>query len=72
MAGIVVSDTIKVTSEIGESQIQICIGDIIKLSKEEKVDVLVISAFPGKKIITKVENDGLTHYGTTLSLMSTI
>jgi hypothetical protein len=68
MAGIVVSDTIKVTSEIGESQIQICIGDIIKLPKEEKVDVLVVSAFPGKKIIT----NGLTHYGATLPLMSTI
>jgi hypothetical protein len=47
MAGIVVADTIKVTNDTGESEIQICVGDIIKLPKEEKVDVLVISAFPG-------------------------
>ena len=48
MADILVADTIKVTNEIGESEIQICVGNIIKLPKEEKVDVLVISAFPGR------------------------
>ena len=52
MAGIVVADTIKVTNDIGEPEIQICVGNIIELPKEEKVDVLVISAFPDDYVPT--------------------
>ena len=45
----IIADRIKVTTDIGDCQIQLCIGNIIKLPREDKVDVLVISAFPGRK-----------------------
>ncbi|XP_027053931.1 uncharacterized protein LOC113681070 [Pocillopora damicornis] len=44
---LIVHDTISLTTSSGVSSIQLCIGDITKLSKEEQVDVLVVSAFPG-------------------------
>ena len=47
MAGILVVDTLPVTTDTGECQIQLCVGDITALPKEDKVDVLVTSAFPG-------------------------
>ena len=47
MADIRVADRIHVTSEIGECDIHLCVGDITKLQNRDKVDVLVISAFPG-------------------------
>ena len=45
---LIVHDTLSLTTENGVSKIQLCIGDITKLPREEKVDVLVVSAFPGK------------------------
>ena len=45
---LIVHDTISLTTSSGVSSIQLCIGDITKLSKEEQVDVLVVSAFPGE------------------------
>ena len=50
MAGILIADTLKVESDIGECQIQLCVGDITTLPKEDGVDILVISAFPGRLI----------------------
>ena len=50
-----VDDRINVTSEIGECDIHLCVGDITKLQNRDKVDVLVISAFPGN-ICIHVEN----------------
>ncbi|CAH3154722.1 unnamed protein product, partial [Porites evermanni] len=44
---LIVHDTLSLTTETGVSKIQLCIGDITKLPREEKVDVLVVSAFPG-------------------------
>ena len=55
MADIRVADRINVTSEIGECDIHLCVGDITKLQNKDKVDVLVISAFPGN-ICIHVEN----------------
>ena len=57
MADIRVVDRINVTSEIGECDIHLCVGDITKLQNRDKlkVDVLVISAFPGN-ICIHVEN----------------
>ena len=55
MADIRVADRINVTSEIGECDIHLCVGDITKLQNKDKVDVLVISAFPGI-ICIHVEN----------------
>ncbi|XP_068703080.1 uncharacterized protein [Montipora foliosa] len=47
MAALVVHDTLSLTTDNGVSKIQLCIGDITKLAKEDEVDVLVVSAFPG-------------------------
>ena len=58
MADILVADRIIVTSDIGNCEIHLCVGDIIKLPIKDKVDVLVISAFPGNNFI-HVEN---VHY----------
>ena len=48
---LVVHDTLTLTTENGESKIQLCIGDITKLPKQDEVDVLVVSAFPGKLLV---------------------
>ena len=45
---LIIHDEICLNTEIGVCKIQLCIGDITKLPKEESVDVLVVSAFPGK------------------------
>ena len=47
---LIIHDTLSLTTETGVSKIQLCIGDITKLPREEKVDVLVVSAFPGKLV----------------------
>ena len=44
---LIIYDTLSLTTENGVSKIQLCIGDITKLPKEEEADVLVVSAFPG-------------------------
>ena len=48
MAGFVLHDSLKVLTQSGECQIDLCFGDITKLKKEDKVDVLMISAFRGE------------------------
>lgn len=45
---LIIHDTISLTTASGVSKIQLCIGDITKLPKDEQADVLVVSAFPGK------------------------
>ena len=45
---LIIHDALTLTTENEESKIQLCIGDITKLPKEDEVDVLVVSAFPGK------------------------
>lgn len=40
-----IQDTIFVPTKTGEYQIQLCYGDITKL--EEKMDIVMVSAFPG-------------------------
>lgn len=45
---LIIHDTISLTTASGVSKIQLCIGDITKLPKEEQADVLVVSAFPGE------------------------
>ena len=51
---LVVHDTLTLTTDNGESKIQLCIGDITKLPKQDEVDVLVVSAFPGKLLVNPV------------------
>lgn len=51
---LIIHDTLSLTAENGVSKIQLCIGDITKLPKEDKVDVLVVSAFPGKLTFTSM------------------
>ena len=51
---LVVHDTLTLTTNNGESKIQLCIGDITKLPKQDEVDVLVVSAFPGKLLVNPV------------------
>lgn len=41
-----IADTIFVPTQLGEYQIQLCYGDITKV--EEKVDIVMVSAFPGE------------------------
>jgi len=54
---LIIHDTISLTTASGVSKIQLCIGDITKLSKEEQADVLVVSAFPGENVtIIKLDN----------------
>lgn len=45
---LIIHDTISLTTASGVSKIQLCIGDITKLPKDEQADVLVVSAFPGE------------------------
>ena len=52
MAEIIVVNTLEVETDIGKCQIQLCVGDITSLPKEDEVDVLVLSAFPGKSVIS--------------------
>ena len=48
MAGLIEASKFSVPTNKGESVIRILIGDLTKLPREDEVDVLVISAFPGK------------------------
>lgn len=41
-----IEDTISVHTLLGEYQIQLCYGDISK--QEDKMDIVMVSAFPGK------------------------
>ena len=45
---LIVANKIYVMTPNGEREIQLCLGDISKLAKEDSVDVIMISAFPGK------------------------
>ena len=47
-SGLVVANSIKVLTQNGECQIDLCLGDITKLKKKDKVDVICVSAFRGK------------------------
>jgi hypothetical protein len=40
-----IEDTICVPTKTGEYQIQLCYGDITKV--EERMDIIIVSAFPG-------------------------
>lgn len=49
MAGFALLDSIKVLTQTGECEIQLCLGDITKLELEDKVDVIMVSAFSGEE-----------------------
>ena len=40
-------ERIYVRTHNGEREIQLCLGDITMLPKEEAVDVIIVSAYPG-------------------------
>ena len=46
-----VVDRLEVYTSNGECEIQLCFGSVTKLEKKEKVDVLVVSAFPGMCLV---------------------
>ena len=46
MAGLIVDSTLEVETQHGLCKIELCLGSITQL--QDPVDVLVISAFPGK------------------------
>ncbi|XP_071958716.1 uncharacterized protein [Antedon mediterranea] len=52
VAGFVVSDTITVITQNGSCEIDLCFGDITKLEQQDKVDVIMISAFRGDYLAT--------------------
>ena len=47
MAGLVVTDTLLISGSDGVHEIQLCFGDITELPVKDKVDVVMVSAFPG-------------------------
>ncbi|XP_038064139.1 uncharacterized protein LOC119734684 [Patiria miniata] len=47
MDGFLVKDSLTVLTQNGECQIQLCLGDITRLKRKDKVDVILISAFRG-------------------------
>ncbi|XP_070564247.1 uncharacterized protein [Ptychodera flava] len=47
MSALYTEDSIKVQTQTGECRIDLCFGDITRLKKEDEVDVLFVSAFPG-------------------------
>ena len=50
MAGIRVVNALTVQTDICKCFIELCIGDITALPKQDEVDVLVLSAFPGNSV----------------------
>ena len=50
MAGIRVVNALTVQTDIGKCFIELCIGDITALPKQDEVDVLVLSAFSGNSV----------------------
>ena len=51
MAEFVVHDTLKVLTQNGECCIELCLGDITKLKRKDKVDVIMVSSFRGNIIV---------------------
>ncbi|XP_033121102.1 uncharacterized protein LOC117120194 [Anneissia japonica] len=47
MVSLIVADVIPVVTQLGTCDIELCFGDITKLPVEEKVDIVVVSAFRG-------------------------
>ena len=48
MAALLLKEKIQVETNHGPCEIHLNFGSITKLDKKDKVDVLVVSAFPGK------------------------
>lgn len=68
---VIIHDTISLTTASGVSKIQLCIGDITKLPKEEQADVLVVSAFPGetdKTVTRQLANIGANIHSINCSI----
>lgn len=49
MAELILKDSIEIDGESGRCNIDLCFGDITKLQKKNRVDVILVSAFPGKR-----------------------
>lgn len=49
--GLVTHSRILVSTRNGEREIQLCLGDITRLSMDEKVDVILVSAYPSNSLI---------------------
>ena len=47
MAGLIVKDSLLISGSDGVHEIQLCFGDITELPLKDKVDVVMVSAFPG-------------------------
>lgn len=43
-------DSISVVTSFGEHVVELCYGDITKLPVEEKMDIIMVSAFIGRSI----------------------
>ena len=52
-----VESRIYVLTSNGEREIQLCVGDITALPLEDKVDVILISAFPSKCLVINFNNN---------------
>lgn len=47
MVGLLVKDSLLINGSDGVHEIQLCFGDITDLPVKDKVDVVMVSAFPG-------------------------
>lgn len=57
MGELIVNDTIEVETSHGKCLVELCSGSITALKVKDRVDTIVISAFPGKNhfsVIVKV------------------
>ncbi|XP_030852134.1 uncharacterized protein LOC756962 [Strongylocentrotus purpuratus] len=66
--GLIVENSIKVLTQNGVCQIDLCLGDITKLKKEDGVDVLVVSAFRGSYVESRTSVIGALSRGLNVSV----
>ncbi|XP_072037364.1 uncharacterized protein [Amphiura filiformis] len=68
MSGFLVQDSIRVLTQNGECQIDLCLGDITKLKRKDKVDVIVVSAFTNDYVPTRTSVIGALKYNLGLDV----
>nr|XP_054764463.1 uncharacterized protein LOC129271127 [Lytechinus pictus] len=68
--GLIVENSIKVLTQNGVCQIDLCLGDITKLKKKDGVDVLIVSAFRGSYVESRTSVIGALSQSLNVSVAS--